>query len=274
MKKLSTLAAAIALATSAQVSAAPMYIDFTDSSSLNITSSSLVTSDSPITGYDYETNYWDDLTLDLGAGLELNVSATAYDNAGNKLANDGNRAVYYDKESSWAGLGTTSVTHHTGPLGTEYVTDDAKDGSIDIDSYLSLDSGNDALVFDFNKEIDFTSISFLFFEGDDRAVLATVTGEDEGESVSFKCTWGCGTVDSPDMTGSSFELMATDKIGGLYGLRYNVSEFRLGGIGIDYVPTVDPIDPIEPEPVPEPGTIALLGLGLLGLGISRKKQRA
>ena len=69
------------------------------------------------------------------------------------------------------------------------------------------------------------------------------------------------------MSGLSFELMAADKIGKWTGFRYDVSEFRLGGIGIDYIPTFDPVA------VPEPSTIALFGLGLLSLPPPPRRMR-
>ena len=35
-----------------------------------------------------------------------------------------------------------------------------------------------------------------------------------------------------------------------------------------------PITPVDPTPVPEPGTLALMGLGMLGLGLRRRSSKA
>jgi hypothetical protein len=267
MNKHSLLGFVGLIAISSQANAVSLDVDFTDISSLDITSNSLVTlqSTTPLTTYYYEA-----MTLNLGNGLELSISATAYDNNGTELANNGNRVVYYDTLVPETGLGITSVTQD----GNGNAYDDGIDGSIDIDSYASADSGNDALIFTFNQEVDFTNISLYLFEGDDVASLSVLAGEDAGDSDTFSCSSSPSltcvdvydlfeVVSGDDLTGSVFELRAADYLGLLTNNSYDVTEFRLAGLSINY----------DLQSVPEPATIALFSLGLVGLGWNRRKQQ-
>jgi len=248
--------------------AAPITVDFRDPGSLNgiITSQRLTTA----VGHT-PTPYYDSLGLAFADGLTLSISATAHKNGNsNQVLND--RVVYYSQVGApgQAGLGVTSVTYHEGPLGTRYVTDNAGDGSIDIDSYHSADNGHDGLLFSFNRAVTLDMLSLFHFAYDDRAIFSVLAGKDAGNSLTLSndCLWGCWDTEEFNSTlawtGTKFFLKAGTSNG-----QNRISEFRLAGLG--FTPAAAPPD--DPgHDVPEPASLVLLGLGMLGLTAGRSRQ--
>lgn len=238
------------------VQAAPdTSVNFHQPASLDITSERLKTLQY---GSHYiNTPYFDSLDLNLGEGLGLSITAGAYKNGDFNKPLD--RVVYYSEVGApgQAGLGVTSVSHHTGPLGTKYVTDNAQDGSIDVDSYLSLDSGQDFLRLKFNQVVTLDSLTLFHFAGDDRATIINVA---DGQYKTFQSSSLNETkhwVGYPGFTGTEFLVKA-----GQYQPGQISSEFRLAGLS--FTPAV-----------PEPETYALMlaGLGLIA-GVARRRQQS
>ncbi|CBL46075.1 Hypothetical protein HDN1F_24920 [gamma proteobacterium HdN1] len=181
-------------------------------------------------------------------GLDLTVSASATSNSGATL----NRNVYADA----FGLG---------------VYGGAADGSIDLDGHSSIDNGNDALKFSFSDDVTLQSITFAFWDIDDKVNVFTLN--DSGLTQ----VGGMGNGVFGDILGNktlnlnaladTFVVSAADWRGAL-GVLWQTTDVRISGLTVDYTPSNG-----NNAAVPEPGTMALLGLGLVGLGLARRMQK-
>ncbi|TAK98146.1 MAG: PEP-CTERM sorting domain-containing protein [Aquabacterium sp.] len=144
-------------------------------------------------------------------------------------------------DSRWDGLGV--VTNSLLDFG-------------EVNSSL-FDSPGDYLVLTFNKKVNLTGLRFSMWENDylfDSFDHATLT------SGSTKINLGGLNNDNglliksfnlSNVTGSSFVIQATG----------NLSSFRLAGVNATAA-------------VPEPSTYALMGLGLIGIGLTARRRKA
>lgn len=261
-QNISSLIAACLIGSAGAASAATttVNVNFHQPATLDITSQRLTTG-----LFKTPTPYYDSLDMNLGSGLALSITATAFKN-GKTNKPLGDRVVYYSQVGApgQAGLGVTSVTRWTGPLGTQYVLDNGRDGSIDIDSHASLDNGHDALILSFNQKVTMNSLTLFHMDTDDRATLRVLDGGSSA-SKNIQCA-SCLPTDhyKTDLgfIGTSFILQANDKT--WRRLSLDTTEFRLAGLDVSFTPAV-----------PEPETYAMLlaGLALVSAVAHRRKQQ-
>lgn len=67
-------------------------------------------------------------------------------------------------------------------------------------------------------------------------------------------------------------LVTEDKVSSIAGIQFSLVGSEPAGFAIDNLHFGFGSQIVGPTPVPEPGTLALLGLGIAGLGLSRKKR--
>ncbi|MDO9292965.1 MAG: PEP-CTERM sorting domain-containing protein [Hydrogenophaga sp.] len=165
----------------------------------------------------------------------LAVTIRAYNGAGSQV----------DVSQRWDGVGVSSGFLEPGEINSGLTI-----------PFLGTKPG-EKLVLSFNQAIKLDSLRFSMWENDylfNNFDHATVTWDGGSKSLSNSNDNGLllKTFAMGNVTTTSLTIQAT---GGL-------SSFRLAGINA------------TAAAVPEPTTYALMGLGLLGLGLARRKQTA
>lgn len=164
-------------------------------------------------------------------GVDLNVSAYA---------------------QSWLGWNQTQVSRWSGGLGVR-----GGESSTQVDGTYR----NEALIFDFSQDVELTSISFMFFDRNDEAVIKDYDARWFWDQYVTEIEKREVVTDSNGVSTFVFSENVLSSLLGVLALDYN-DNFTV------YSMTVDSAR----ASVPEPSIIALLGIGLIGLGLARRRS--
>jgi len=217
-------------------------------------------------GFTYGESVWDPLSLNADFGVDIDITAFSTDGSGNTT----DAYAYLDR--GIAGLGVCRNLTSGGALKLNHKTNSGTnlcDPSSDDNINTLGRAGGETLTFTFNEDILVSKIWFnnnhdpdYGMDGDTVVIGGNNHTFDEGPTTTNQKE----TRDDVDLgwlfeftgTAGMFSALDTLDIGYYMGTEFRAEEFYISAIEVT-------------QPVPEPATLALLGLGLLGIGVTRRR---
>ncbi len=208
----------------------------------------------------YGESAWTTLSLNADFGINVDITGTYYGSAAWAYLDSNNAGLGVCQSLNAAGAG--SVNTKNPGSGSNLCTDPADD---------NVDDLTESLVFTANETVTIDRIWFNNNHDGDRSLVGdtitingvgyTFTAADISDIVTGSTSFLSGDTDFL-FTFAPLVLNPTESltVGYYSGTAQRDEQFYVSGIEI--------------RAVPEPGTLALLGAGLLGLGLTRRRRRA